>query len=99
MVVRRVYEARQDENVLFLEDVWTTGGSSYEPVRVIDKAGVRVLAAGALIDLSGGQLEFPVRAEALVDLKIENYVAADCPLCRAGSAAVRPGSHFLGAMP
>jgi len=99
MVLRRGFEVGPDEHVLVVEDVWTTGGSTYETIRVIEQAGGRVVAAGALIDRSGGQLEFPVRAEALVDLKIENYDAADCPLCRAGSAVTRPGSRFLGAMP
>ena len=99
MVLRRGFEVGADEHVLVVEDVWTTGGSTYETIRVIEQAAGRVVAAGALIDRSGGRLEFPVRAEALVDLKIENYDAADCPLCRAGSAVTRPGSRFLGAMP
>ena len=57
------------------------------------------MAVGALIDRSAGQLEFPVRAEALLDLKIDSYDGDDCPLCRAGGVAVRPGSRFLRAAP
>ncbi len=95
--LRRGFEVLPNEHVLVVEDVWTTGGSTCETIRVIEQAGGRVVAAGALIDRSGGRLELPVRAEALVELKIESYEAADCPLCRAGGAAVRPGSRFLPA--
>ncbi len=95
LALRRGFEVEPGEHVLVVEDVWTTGGSTYETIRVVEEAGGRVVAAGALIDRSGGRVELPVRAEALVELKIASYDAADCPLCRAGSAAVRPGSRFL----
>ena len=97
MALRRGFEVEPDEHILVVEDVWTTGGSTYETIRVIEEAGGRVVAAGALIDRSGGRLELPVRAEALVELKVDSYDAADCPLCRAGSVALRPGSRFLRA--
>jgi len=97
MALRRGFEVEPGEHVLVVEDVWTTGSSTYETIRVVEEAGGRVVAAGALIDRTGGRLELPVRAEALVELKIESYDAADCPLCRAGSVAVRPGSRFLRA--
>lgn len=97
LALRRGFDVEPGENVLVVEDVWTTGSSTYEAIRVIEEAGGRVVAAGALIDRSGGRLELPVRAEALVELRMESYDAADCPLCRAGSVAMRPGSRFLRA--
>lgn len=99
MALRRGFDVEPGEHVLVVEDVWTTGGSTSETIRVIEEAGGRVVAAGALIDRSGGLLEFPVRAEALVELRIASYDAADCPLCRAGGIAVRPGSRFLRTAP
>jgi len=97
LALRRGFEVEPGEHVLVVEDVWTTGGSTCETIRVIEEAGGRVVAAGALIDRTGGCVELPVRAEALVELKIASYDATDCPLCRAGSAALRPGSRFLRA--
>jgi orotate phosphoribosyltransferase len=61
----------------------------------VEEAGGRVVAAGALIDRSGGKIEFPVEASALLDLPIASYEPEDCPLCREGSAAVKPGSRFV----
>jgi orotate phosphoribosyltransferase len=95
MTLRRGFDVKQDEHVLVVEDVWTTGGSTFETIRVIEEAGGRVIAAGALIDRSGGRVELPVRAEALLELRIESYDPGECPLCRSGSAAVRPGSRFV----
>jgi orotate phosphoribosyltransferase len=93
LTMRRGFRVDPDEHVLVIEDVWTTGGSTCETIRVLEEAGARVVAAGALIDRSGGRIELPVRTEALVELKIESYDPAECPLCRGGSIAVKPGSR------
>ncbi len=94
MTLRRGFSLRADQHVLVIEDVWTTGGSTLETIQVVEEAGGRVVAAGALIDRSGGRVEFPVEAQALLDLPIASYTPEDCPLCREGSAAVKPGSRF-----
>jgi orotate phosphoribosyltransferase len=97
MCLRRGFSIEPGQRVLVVEDVWTTGGSTCEAIRVVEEAGGRVVAAGALIDRSGGNLEFPVPAEALVQLDIRNYEPSICPLCRAGGSAIKPGSRFVRA--
>lgn len=97
LTLRRGFHVEPDEHVLVVEDVWTTGGSTYATIRVMEEAGARVVAAGALIDRSGGKIELPVRTEALMELKVESYDISDCPLCRTGSIAVKPGSRFARA--
>jgi orotate phosphoribosyltransferase len=94
LTLRRGFSLRPDQHVLVIEDVWTTGGSTLETIQVVEEAGGRVVAAGALIDRSGGQTEFEVETQALLDLPIASYAPEDCPLCRDGSAAVKPGSRF-----
>src|SRR6266853_1567590 len=79
LTLRRGFRVDPDEHVLVVEDVWTTGGSTYSTIRVLEEAGARIVAAGALIDRSGGQIELPVRTEALVELKVESYDASECP--------------------
>lgn len=93
LTLRRGFGVAAGERVAVVEDVWTTGGSTVETMRVVEQAGGRVVAVGALIDRSAGQIEFPVPARALLELPIESFSADDCPMCRAGGVAVRPGSR------
>jgi len=95
MTLRRGFTLKPDQHVLVVEDVWTTGGSTEEAIHVVQEAGGRVVAAGALIDRSGGTIEFPVESNALIQMKIDSYEPEDCPLCRQGNVAVKPGSRFV----
>ena len=99
MTLRRGFYLHPDQHVLVIEDVWTTGGSTLEAIQVVEEAGGRVVGAGALIDRSGGKIEFSVESQALLDLPIASYEPEDCPLCREGSAAVKPGSRFVRSAP
>ena len=99
LVMRRGFRLRSEERVLVVEDVWTTGGSTQEAIQVVQEAGGCVVAAAALIDRSGGKIDFPVKAQALLDLPIASFDPDDCPLCREGSAAVKPGSRFVRIAP
>jgi orotate phosphoribosyltransferase len=94
MTLRRGFTVSPGERVVVVEDVWTTGGSTQETIGVIAEAGGRVVATGALLDRSNGRLNLSVPAEALLTLPIASYQPDDCPLCRSGSEAVRPGSRY-----
>ncbi|MFZ0037410.1 MAG: orotate phosphoribosyltransferase [Candidatus Acidiferrales bacterium] len=97
MTMRRGFELKPGERVLVVEDVWTTGGSTRETIGVVEQTGGLVVATGAIIDRSGGRLELNVPARALLELDVPSYESDDCPLCRAGSLAMRPGSRFARA--
>jgi orotate phosphoribosyltransferase len=97
MSLRRGFQITPGERVLVIEDVWTTGGSTRETIGVVEEDSGLVVAAGAIIDRSGGTIELPVRTEALLELNVPSYEPEECPFCRAGTVATRPGSRFLRA--
>src|ERR1700675_233976 len=94
MALRRGFELKRGERVLVIEDVWTTGGSTRETIGVVEQEGGLAVAAGALIDRSGGRLELNVPSRALLEMDVPSYEPADCPLCLAGGVPTRPGSRF-----
>jgi orotate phosphoribosyltransferase len=76
-----------------IEDVVTTGGSSLEVINLLRQAGAEVLAAGSIIDRSGGQVDLGVPRAALAVLKVVAYQPDQCPLCQQGIPVVKPGSR------
>lgn len=93
MTLRRGFSLVHGEPVLVVEDVLTTGLSTRETMSCVEEAGGKVVAAGALIDRSGGAATLSVPQAALLTLSIQNYNPAECPLCRSGIPAVKPGSR------
>jgi orotate phosphoribosyltransferase len=62
-------------------------------IRVVEKLGGKVLAAGSIIDRSGGRADVGVPRVALESLKAVAYQPEDCPLCKDGVPVVKPGSR------
>jgi orotate phosphoribosyltransferase len=95
LTLRRGFTIRPGERVLVVEDVITTGKSTKETVEVVKQAGGDVIAAASLIDRSGGKAELGVPYHSLVTLAVPTYSPETCPLCKAGSTPVKPGSRGL----
>ena len=95
LTLRRGFTIKPGERVLVVEDVITTGKSTRETIEVVRKSGGTVVAAASLVDRSGGKAELGVPYRSLVTLDVPTYTAEVCPLCKAGSAPVKPGSRGL----
>jgi orotate phosphoribosyltransferase len=93
MTLRRGFQVTPGESVVVVEDVVTTGGSTADVVGVMKSAGAQVLAAGSIIDRSGGRAEVGVPRTALATLQVETWDPAACPLCAQGLPVVKPGSR------
>lgn len=93
MTLRRGFEVKPGESAVVIEDVVTTGGSTREVIRLLQSAGVPVLAAGSIIDRSGGTADLGVPRVALETLTAVAYNPDDCPLCHEGIPVVKPGSR------
>ncbi|MEY4166226.1 MAG: orotate phosphoribosyltransferase [Blastocatellia bacterium] len=93
MKLRRGFQLTPGERILVVEDVVTTGGSTREVMDVVSGLGGVTVGAGSLIDRSGGTVDLGVPRHALAVLEVPVYQPDDCPLCREGSPAIKPGSR------
>lgn len=92
MTLRRGFSLAKGEKVLVVEDVITTGKSTREVCRAVERAGGHVVEIASLIlrgepDLNGAQvkalLKFPLSAE---EPKV-------CGLCKQGMPIQKPGTR------
>ena len=95
LTLRRGFTIKPGERILVVEDVITTGKSTRETIEVVKKAGGVAVAAASLVDRSGGKAELGVPYKSLVTLDVPSYTALECPLCKAGSTPIKPGSRGL----
>ncbi len=91
--LRRGFQIQPGEKAYVVEDVVTTGGSTRETMEVVIQAGGIVVAAGSLVDRSGGRTDLGVPRVALATLDIPTFSPDECPLCKTGSQAIKPGSR------
>lgn len=93
MALRRGFRLREGERVLVVEDVVTTGGSTRETIEAVRRAGGVVVGAASVVDRSGGAVALGIRRVALLTLDVPSYEPRDCPQCRQGVPAIKPGSR------
>ena len=107
MSLRRGFEVRKSERLIVCDDIITTGGSALESARLIEDLGGEVVGFAALANRgfckvanlagssakAGAKLPADKPFFALGNFEFEIYEPATCPLCAAGSKAIKPGSR------
>jgi orotate phosphoribosyltransferase len=91
--LRRGFRLEAGQRVLMMEDVVTTGLSSREAIKAIQAAGGEVIAAGSLVDRSGGSADLGVPFFPLIRIDVPSYEADKLPAELASIPAVKPGSR------
>ena len=106
MTLRRGFEVKKGEKFIICEDVITTGGSAVESAKIIESLGGEVVGYAALASrgfckMVGG-LENPAPNAklpsdkpffALGEFSFAMFAPNECPLCKSGSKAIKPGSR------
>lgn len=93
--LRRGFELKPGSRVVVAENVVTTGGSVVEVIELVRRLGGEVVAVVEVVDRSGGRVDFGVPNESLLQIDVKTYKPEECPMCKAGTAAVKPGSKGL----
>ncbi|MCX6075493.1 MAG: orotate phosphoribosyltransferase [Campylobacterales bacterium] len=106
MCIRRGFEIKEGERVLMCEDIITTGGSAMEAAEVVESFGGEIVAIAALANRgfckrknsdvttkTNCKLPQDIPFFALADFTFEIHSPDNCPLCKNGSEAIKPGSR------
>ena len=106
MTLRRGFEVKKGEKFIICEDVITTGGSAVESAKIIESLGGEVVGYAALASrgfckMVGGLENSAPNAKlpsdkpffALGEFGFAMFTPDECPLCKSGSKAVKPGSR------
>jgi orotate phosphoribosyltransferase len=93
LTLRRGFVIAENDRVLVVEDVLTTGGSTRETMQVARASGGQVVGAASIVNRSGGRAAFDVPFASLLDIDLPTYEPNDCPLCSQGLPVVKPGSR------
>jgi orotate phosphoribosyltransferase len=91
--LRRGFSLEKGTKVLMMEDVVTTGLSSREAIAAINAADGDVIAAGAIVDRSAGQVELGVPFFPLIELNFPTYAPDEIPAELAAIKAIKPGTR------
>ncbi len=105
MELRRGFEIKKGEKIIICEDIITTGGSALKAAQAIEALGGEVVAFASLANRGfckrvGGdndvkpacKLPNDIPLFSLDDFTFEMYRPEECPLCKGGSTAIKPGS-------
>ncbi len=105
MELRRGFQVDKGENILICEDIITTGGSAIKAAKAIEELGGNIVAFASLANRGfckreGSNLEAKPECKlpsdvpffALDDFTFEMYAPEECPMCKEGSVAIKPGS-------
>ena len=93
MSLRRGFSIAPGEKLIVIEDVITTGGSTREVIDVVRAMGGIAIAAGSIIDRSGGTADLGIPRIALETLTVPVWEPERCPLCLKGEPVTKPGSR------
>jgi len=96
LTLRRGFVVAENDRVLVVEDVLTTGGSTRETMQVAKASGGQVVGAASIVNRSAGAPDFDVPFASLLEIDLPTYEPEKCPLCAQGLPVVKPGSRPVG---
>ena len=93
--LRRDFLIKKKQKVLIVEDVITTGKSSLECSKLIEKSGAKIIGYACIIDRSEGRSLIKKKIISQVKLDIPTFKKDDLPKKLSSIKAIKPGSRNL----
>ncbi|MCK4322222.1 orotate phosphoribosyltransferase [candidate division WOR-3 bacterium] len=79
-VLRRGFNIKENDTILIVDDILTTGGSITDAIVSIEKG--KILGVVVMIDRSVDDIDFGIPLYSVLRYPINNYEQENCPLCR-----------------
>lgn len=95
MSLRRGFEIEEGSKVIIVEDVITTGKSSFESVKIVEEAGAEVIALTSIVNRSGKDEINGLPVISATTLDIETWDPDDLPEDLAQIPVEKPGSRKM----
>ncbi len=93
--LRRGFELKENENVLIVEDIITTGGSVHEVIDCLKKYAVKIFGLGCVIDRSEGNAKFDIPMKALATVDVGKFKSDEVPDWLEKIPVSKPGSKYI----
>jgi len=95
--LRRGFALQENQSVIVIEDVITTGKSTLETIELIKSYGANVVAIGCLIDRQNKNnvQNLPAPIFSLLEIEVETFDSQNIPDYLQNTPAIKPGSRFL----
>lgn len=95
MTLRRGFEIPEGSKVIIVEDVITTGKSSFETVDVIRENGAEVVALTSIVNRSGKDEINGIPIISATKIQVDTWDPDDLPEHLKNTEAIKPGSRKI----
>ncbi len=93
--LRRGFEINKGKKILILEDVITTGKSSLECSKLVEKAKAEILGYACIIDRSSGKSNIEKKIVSQIQIQIPTYKKDNLPEHLINIKPSKPGSRII----
>ena len=95
MCIRRGFEIKENDKILVIEDVVTTGGSVKEVIDQVTKLGGKISGVGVLVDRSNRQAKIHKNQFSIIELEAVSFEPNKVPDILKNIPIQKPGSRNI----
>ncbi len=95
MTLRRGFELKENERVLIVEDVITTGASVREIIKIVHDLKAQLIGIAAFVNRSDKKLSLAENQYFILNINAPKYKEDECPLCKNNKPYTTPGSKYI----
>ena len=92
MIFKRGFSIEENQNILIVEDIVTTGGSINELISLIEKYDGNISGIVSIVDRNNKTSSFNYPYETLLNFPSESWDEGDCPEWLKKIPVIKPGS-------